>query len=62
MRTFREIFFRTVALLMAMRDGGKAGPTKQLEKSFGKKQGPARGVEIFAEQPFRNFTDLGFRP
>jgi hypothetical protein len=33
---FSRDFFRTVALLMAMRDGGKAGLTKQLEKSFGK--------------------------
>ena len=33
---FSRDFFRAAALLMAMRDGGKAGLTRQLEKSFGK--------------------------
>lgn len=33
---FSKDFFRFVALLLAMRDGGKAGLSKQFEKSFGK--------------------------
>jgi hypothetical protein len=33
---FSRDFFRATGLLMAMRDGGKAGLTRQLEKTFGK--------------------------
>lgn len=39
---FSRDFYRTAGLLMAMREGGKAGLTRQLERTFGKnKDDPA---------------------
>ena len=38
---FSKDFLRAMGLLIAMRDGGKAGLTRQLEKTFGKNKDDA---------------------